>query len=298
MIISSDTSNNTKMVTSTLLLRLEYTLDKLHDIMLEAEILNNDVEGDVHSQCEYVIDLLPRIYNNSHGDDKSNYADDGNLVSSTDTRLTGLVYKYINIFDSYRQVYKDVDNLLQLFEKYISNKTENTDNNNNNNSNKDTPSLIKKVRFDDNNIGTTKPSIINKDNTEVTVRPYHDNVVEDNDNKNNNSSNNSILIDSSHEQPFDFDLQKSVLQSQDIQLDTLSRSVTLANSISRQMGDEIESQNDQLLTDLEANLDHNQRRINRIMNHKILKNKHKEQDRLCLVILILILTLLFLLIVL
>lgn len=233
MALSSD--NNV----SILLSQLEYTLDKLHDTILESEILNNDRTKDIHSQCLHILDLSSKIYND-------------NSSLSPHPKFIGLLSKYINIFHPYTTIYNDIHRLLQSLQIYINN----------------TQPLDKKVRFD-----------------ERILEPYHDNITP------------PTTEQQQQQQPFDFNQQRSVLKSQDIQLDTLSKSVTLTNSLSKHMNNEVESQNNLLLTDLEANLDRDQTKINRIMRHHFLKDEDREQDRRCFVILVLLLVLLFLLIV-
>lgn len=240
--------------TSVLLPQLEYSLDKLHDTVLEASVLNNNVDNSIRSQCHSITNILSQINHRNAG-----------------TRLISLITKYMNIFEPLTQNNQDITNMLQLFNQILSHIATNED--------ASKPIQAKRVRFKDeittvSSLSPSPPSVQN----EQTFQPYHDEVTT----------------------PLDFNQQHVALQKQDIQLDTLARSMEWTHSLSRQMNEEISSQNDTVLTDLEANIDHNQRNLNRIMNHRILRDRdsdNKANDQLCMIILVLILILLFLLIV-
>lgn len=245
--------------------QLEYSLDKLHDTVLEATVLNSNVDKTIHSQCVYIESLLSQC-------DKH----------TTDTRFIGLISKYINIFETQRSNNDDIANMLDTFNNILNN----IDNIKDTDDDTKTP---KKVRFSD-SVGMSSPPLP----MEQTFAPYHDNYRPDDEGEDFNA------MPSISEPPLDFNQQSSALQKQDIQLDSLSRSVEWTHSLSRQMNDEISSQNETVLTDLEANIDHNQRNLNRIMNHRILKDNdldNRTNDRICMIILVLILILLFLLII-
>lgn len=246
--------------------QLEYSLDKLHDTVLEATVLNSNVDKPIHSQCAYIESLL------------SQYGKD-----IVDTRLIGLISKYLNIFESQRPHNNDIANMLDNFTRILNNIDMKIDN-------IDETITPKKVRFSD-NVGMSSPLRI-----EQSFEPYHDNYDIDD----NHEEEDFNALPSVSESPLDFNQQNSALQKQDIQLDSLSRSMEWTHSLSRQMNDEISSQNETVLIDLEANIDHNQRNLNRIMNHRILKDSDRDNntnDHICMIILVLILILLFLLII-
>lgn len=259
------TANKVSMV----LPQLEYALDKLHDTVLEAAVLNSNVDKPIHSQCVNIESILSQCGNDTG-----------------DTRLLGLISKYMNIFGTQNQNNKDITSMLQTFSNVLNNIDQPREGLQDEDSSE--YSHTKKVRFSD-DIDMVLPPRASQ--PEEGFTPYHDNINED---------FNATASSEASIQPLDFNQQGTALQKQDIQLDSLSRSVEWTHSLSRQMNDEISSQNETVLTDLEANIDHNQKNLNRIMNHRILKNSdldNRTKDQLCMLILVLILILFFLLIV-
>ncbi|CAI4037099.1 hypothetical protein SMKI_01G0580 [Saccharomyces mikatae IFO 1815] len=93
--------------------------------------------------------------------------------------------------------------------------------------------------------------------------------------------------------------QQQQLLEQDSHLDTLSQSIGRTHGISMDLNDEITSQNDSLLVDLENLIDNNGRNLNRASRsmHGFNNSRFKDNGN-CLIILVLIVILLLLLLVL
>lgn len=255
-------------MSSSVLSRLEYALDKLHDTVLEAAVLNTNVDSVIHSQCDQIKDLISRI----QGSD---------MVGS---HLSLLFSKYSDILEDQKHHNNDIEDMLNMFDNFLKDAETQTAPSNTTT----TAVTAKKVRFNDIVEAQSPPQL-----TRETFEPYHDEIE--------SSSSTTITSANDNTVPLNYNQQNTVLQKQDIQLTTLSRSMEYTHSLSQQMNEEITSQNNTVLTDLEANLDHGQQKLNRIMNHRIIRDvdlNDKTGDKICMIILVLILILLFLLIVL